>query len=98
MTTPKFGFLILGGAICAAGFHAGVGDGEPLGMVVSPSATNEAVRQGGDTFADAYLIDSLPFEDDGTTVGFHDNYDETCPTESFAPDVCYKYTPEMPWL
>ncbi len=53
-----------------------------------------ADRQGGDTVAEATLVDSLPYNDTGTTVGYTDDYDEVCPYEgSTSPDVCYYYEP-----
>ncbi|MBD3232145.1 MAG: T9SS type A sorting domain-containing protein [candidate division Zixibacteria bacterium] len=53
----------------------------------------EVIRQGGDTIEDAVLIPSLPFSDEGTTVGYTDDYDEVCPYEgSTSPDVVYSYT------
>jgi hypothetical protein len=52
-------------------------------------------RQGGDTIEDAHVITSLPFIDNGTTVGWGDDYDETCPYPgNSSPDVVYSYTPD----
>ncbi len=52
------------------------------------------LRQGGDTIADAFVIDALPFSDTGTTAGYTNDYDEVCPyTGSTSPDVVYAYTP-----
>jgi len=49
------------------------------------------ILQGGDTISDATVITSLPFNDNGTTTGYTDNYDEACPYMGFgAPDVVYK--------
>jgi len=31
-------------------------------------------RQGGDTFNDAFVIDALPFSEEGTTIGYVNNY------------------------
>jgi hypothetical protein len=51
-------------------------------------------RQGGDTVEDATVIASLPYSDTGTTVGYIDDYDETCPySGSTSPDVVYSFTP-----
>ncbi len=51
-------------------------------------------RQGGDTIATALVIPSLPYADTGTTSGFTNDYDETCPYgASTSPDVVYAYTP-----
>ncbi len=53
------------------------------------------LRQGGDTCASATpLADPLPILITGTTSGYTDDYDESCP--GFAPgspDVVYVYTP-----
>lgn len=50
--------------------------------------------QGGDTCASALNIASLPYTDNGTTVGFANDYDAVCPYGgSTAPDVVYKFTP-----
>ncbi len=47
-------------------------------------------RDGGETFADAILIPSLPFEDTGNTSDNVDDYDAICPyAGSTAPDVVY---------
>ena len=64
-------------------------------LVVAATAPG-ALRQGGDTIADATVIASLPFADNGTTVGYNDDYDALCPTEGqLAPDVVYSFTPEQ---
>jgi len=55
-----------------------------------------ALRQGGDTCAEAVVIPGLPFEDWGTTCGYANNYDAVCPfSGSIAPDVVYAYTPSV---
>jgi len=51
-------------------------------------------RQGGDLIGDAYVITDLPFTDGGTTEGYNNDYEETCPYEGTAPDVVYSYTPD----
>jgi hypothetical protein len=51
-------------------------------------------RQGGETVEDATVIESLPYNDAGTTSGYVDDYDEVCPyTGSTSPDVVYSYIP-----
>ncbi len=51
-------------------------------------------RQGGDVIAEATVIGALPYNDDGTTVGYIDDYDEACPfTGSTSPDVVYSFAP-----
>ena len=65
---------------------------KPVGVVVPPPAANEVIRQGGDTFDDAFPIDNLLFTSTGTTTGYTDDYDEACPyTGSTSPDVVYVY-------
>jgi len=55
--------------------------------------------QGGETCALATVIGALPYNDNGTTVGYVNDYDPGawgtgCPyTGSTSPDVVYKYTP-----
>ncbi|MEW5924942.1 MAG: thrombospondin type 3 repeat-containing protein, partial [Candidatus Zixiibacteriota bacterium] len=51
--------------------------------------------QGGDVIATATVISSLPYLDNGTTAGYTNNYDESCPTTSSSPDVVYSYTPAI---
>ena len=53
-------------------------------------------KQGGDTIDDATIIFSLPFSDSGTTDGYVNNYDESCPySASVSPDVVYSFTPSQ---
>ena len=50
-------------------------------------------RQGGDTILDAVAI-ALPYSGTGTTVGYNDDTDESCPYDgSTSPDVVYSATP-----
>ncbi|MBD3222544.1 hypothetical protein GF314_15020, partial [bacterium] len=57
-----------------------------------PPPEPEVIRQGGDTFDDAPLIDGAVAGLAGTTVGYTDDYDEVCPyTGSTSPDVVYRY-------
>jgi hypothetical protein len=52
------------------------------------------ILQGGDNINDATVIDALPYNTTGTTTGYTDDYDETCPYGgSISPDVVYSYTP-----
>ena len=51
--------------------------------------------QGGDRIEDATWIYALPYHDTGTTIGYHDDYDVSCPNPGFAPDVVYAYTPAV---
>jgi len=50
-------------------------------------------RQGGDTIADATVIPGLPYANQGTTVGYNHDYEESCPYFSLSPDVVYSFTP-----
>jgi len=53
-------------------------------------------RNGGNTIAEAVVIDELPFYDTGATCDNTHDYDEACPyTESLSPDVVYSYAPEV---
>jgi hypothetical protein len=54
----------------------------------------DLVAQGGDDISSATPIGSLPFRDTGTTTGYNDDYDESCPWESLSPDVVYSYQAE----
>lgn len=67
----------------------------------TPSSTiyvppSDAPRQGGDGIGQATVISSIPYSATGTTDGYTDRYDETCPySGSTSPDVVYSYTPTM---
>ncbi|HSN55939.1 MAG TPA: hypothetical protein VLT32_14800 [Candidatus Sulfomarinibacteraceae bacterium] len=62
--------------------------------VVPPPPDPDVILQGGDTCATATVISSLPYTDDGTTVGYTNDYDEVCPySDSTSPDVVYAFTP-----
>jgi len=49
-------------------------------------------RQGGETFEEATVIDALPYNDSGTTVGYADDYQ--CDFDT-SPDVVYSYVAPM---
>lgn len=87
---------------------ASVGRVQPVVTTVPPSISLKMERAGtetdgskqkdanvtGDNVADPFVIPSLPFNDAQSTVGFTDDYNESCPfPESGAPDVVYSYTP-----
>jgi len=64
------------------------------GSNMPPLPDPNTIMQGGDTCASATVIGGLPYTDDGTTVGYTDDYDEVCPyTDSTSPDVVYAFTP-----
>ena len=59
----------------------------------APPPDADVIRQGGDTLADAILVD-VPGSASGTTMGYNNDYDEACPYDtSTAPDVVYKLAP-----
>ncbi len=67
---------------------------KPVSQVQPPPPAPDVLRQGGDTFADAVPI-PLIYATTGTTVGYTDDYDESCPYEnSTSPDVVYTFTPD----
>ena len=51
------------------------------------------ILQGGDDCANATVVTGLPYTDDGTIVGYTDDYEEVCPYSSTSPDVVYVFTP-----
>lgn len=63
---------------------------------ISPPPDPNIILQGGDDCASATAITVLPYTDVGTTAGYTDDYDETCPyAGTGAPDVVYSYSPEV---
>jgi len=63
-------------------------------IVTSGEVAANAPMQGGEDCGSATVIGALPYEDSGTTSGYSNDYDETCPyTGSTSPDVVYSYTP-----
>jgi len=84
-------------AILMLALVAGGAAAQSLGPAAPPKyerptrSTHDHQIQGGDTFADAFPIDALPFTHTGTTAGYTDDYDEVCPySGSIAPDVVYR--------
>lgn len=65
-----------------------------------PGGTDAVVSQpdgaaflvGGETFATATVISSLPYTDTGNTTGHVHDYTPTCGGGSSAPDLVYRYT------
>jgi len=74
----------------AAGFELGSQVPEKGDAHVNPQ---EGVnpRQGGDTVFDATPIAGLPYNEIGTTAGYNDDYEESCPYWSNSPDVVYSF-------
>jgi len=63
-------------------------------IAYDPSDYPSPVRQGGEDIATAVVIDVFPYNNTGTTEGYTDDYDETCPySGSTSPDVVYSFTP-----
>jgi len=64
----------------------------------APAPDPAVLRQGGDTIADAVVID-IPYVGSGTTVGYTNDYDEICPYGgSTSPDVVFRVVPSASWL
>jgi hypothetical protein len=83
--------LVIGFAGNAAAFELGI-QAPAKSPVTYPENIPDPAHQGGDTIASAFLISWLPFSDQGTTVGYNNDYDEVCPYDgSNAPDVVYRY-------
>jgi len=62
---------------------------------ISPAESN-IILQGGDNLLDAFVISSLPFHDEGTTVGYTNDWDPICCGGCmFGPDVVYSYSPSQ---
>jgi hypothetical protein len=58
------------------------------------SLSRTGLRQGGDTCETAFVISGLPFTDAGTTVGYTNDYQQSCYYVARpAPDVAYAFTP-----
>lgn len=48
----------------------------------------------GDNISDPFVVPTVPYSVSGTTVGFADDYHESCPLPAGgAPDVVYSYSP-----
>ncbi|MDY0109451.1 MAG: hypothetical protein RBT60_05895 [Candidatus Krumholzibacteria bacterium] len=84
-------FVVLAGAAAAVD----LGPQAPVKPVDSSAyVAPDEVRQGGDTIATAVPITSLGTWY-GTTIGYADDYDESCPWSATAPDVVYALTPDV---
>ena len=61
--------------------------------VVEPAEPG-LILQGGDGIADAFVINSLPFDDTGSTSGYTSDWDPICCDGCmYGPDVVYSFTP-----
>jgi hypothetical protein len=61
---------------------------------LAPPSDADVIRQGGDTIADAVEV-TVPYSGTGTTAGYADDYDATCPFGGWSPDVVYTTTPTV---
>lgn len=68
---------------------------EPFTNDASPERIVPRIGIGGEDFASATAIASLPYEDTGNTCGAVDDYDPTCAAtnNSNAPDLVYVFQP-----
>ncbi|MCP4293179.1 MAG: hypothetical protein GY780_15250 [bacterium] len=87
--------------ICIFGFHASLlaqtTRSTPVpretSSITIPEPDLELLRQGGDTWDDAFPIPGLPYSTTGTNVGYTVNCcAEMCPYEAWGPAVFYSYT------
>ena len=76
---------------------AGLGNaraGEVPRCAPAATAAPRSATGGGDTFATATVVPSLPYYDSGATGGFADDYSPVC-GGSGSPDVVYSFTPAV---
>jgi hypothetical protein len=90
--------LVCSGAVFATGPNPGnsldLGDIQAQKDAHVWGTPDPQPQQGGEDIATAANIPGLPYSDSGTTCGYINNYDESCPfTGGTAPDVVYKYSP-----
>jgi hypothetical protein len=85
--------LFLAGTLCGGLVPALRAAGDPDLRAVLNGFLPSGDRQGGETIGDAVGIPSLPFSDQGSTVGFRNDYDVACPDSAWAADVVYSYAP-----
>ncbi len=71
----------------------GIDQRKALGVQVESPPEPHFVRVQGDSISNPFVIGSLPFYEEGSTVGFTDDYNEVCPySPTGAPDVVYELT------
>ena len=69
------------------------GDEEMLLIWQGPGGGGGGTGTLGENLDNPFIISSMPFSAEGTTVGFENDYDAVCPfTGSTAPDVVYMMT------
>jgi hypothetical protein len=67
---------------------------QPLQKPWNEISRQDGVRITGDTVADPFIVNSMPFTATGNTCSFVNDYDYACPyTGSTSADVVYKYVP-----
>ena len=74
--------------------------GDVLKILVGQQGSTSAAKAGGggggtqgDVIDDPFVVTGIPFEANGTTEGFNDDYDEVCPyTGSTSNDVVYMFS------
>ncbi len=60
---------------------------------IAPTPNQNIILQGGDNVSSPTVIASLPYSDNGTTVGYTNDYAGSCSSDNGAPDVVYSYAP-----
>lgn len=68
--------------------------GKPALGTPAPIESPASTTGGGESFATATVIPSLPYLDGGSTVGFFNDYNPVC-AGGGAPDVVYRYSPAV---
>lgn len=68
----------------------------PEPEITHPVTSNSpsTILQGGDNIGSAFVINSLPFEDAGTTVGYNNDFELSSCGGFGGPDVVYAFTPD----
>ncbi len=67
------------------------GDEEMVLIWMAPGGGGGGTQ--GDVIENPFVVTGIPFEDNGTTEGFNNDYDETCPyTGSTSNDVVYMFS------
>lgn len=91
-------FLLMFGAVLANDTNFSFDNKKAVATTPNVPDPN-IILQGGDTVNDATEIASLPYSTTGTTSGYTNDYDETCPySGSVSPDVVYSFSPSADLL
>jgi hypothetical protein len=90
--------ILVAGLLFGVAFAQDLGNSRELPDKNTPVVIYEppaVPRQGGDTIFDATVIPGLPYSNTGTTDGYVNDYDESCPySGSLSPVVVYSFTPD----